>query len=60
MRPITRPDGSVYCFVRVQDGQLMIKIAEGKYKGLAIILDEKVIPQLRQILAEAEFLKEIV
>lgn len=60
MRPIKRPDGSVYCFVRVQDGQLMIKLADGKYKGLAILLDEKVIPQLRQILAEAEFLKEIV
>lgn len=60
MRPIQRPDGSVYCYVRVQDGQLIIKLAEGRYKNLAVMLDAKVIPQLKQILVEAEFLKEVV
>jgi hypothetical protein len=59
LREITKPDGSVYAFVIVEDGRLLIKLNQGKHKGLALNLDAKIIPQLRQILSQAEFLHHV-
>ncbi len=59
MKEIRRPDGSVYAFVSVEEGTLVIKLNQGKHKGLALQLDAKIIPQLRTILAQAEILKQI-
>ena len=56
MRAIVKPDGTVYCFVSLEDGSLLIKLNQDKHKGLGIRLDAKIIPQLRQLLNEAEFL----
>lgn len=59
MREITKPNGEVYCWVGVDGGLLKIKMNQGTGKGMTVQLDEKVIPQLRQLLTEAEFLKII-
>ena len=55
MREIKKPDGSVYCTVEVSDGMLKMTL-KGNY---VMLLDAKIIPQLRQILAEAEFFKTV-
>lgn len=57
MKKIVKPDGTVYCYISLEDGQLLIKLNQGKHKGLGINLDAKIIPQLRQLLNEAEFFK---
>ena len=59
MREITKPNGEVYCFISVDSGMLKIKLNQGTSKGCTLQLDEKIIPQLRHILTEAEFLKTI-
>ncbi|CAB4125983.1 hypothetical protein UFOVP181_255 [uncultured Caudovirales phage] len=59
MREITKPNGEVYCWVGVNRGLLQIKMNQGTGKGMTVELDEKIIPQLRQLLTEAEFLKTI-
>ena len=59
MKTITKSDGSVYAYVSVEDGILLIKLNQGKHKGLGIQLDAKIIPQLRTILAQAEVLNQI-
>jgi hypothetical protein len=46
-------------YVSVEDGQLRLKLNAGNAKGIEVRMDAKVIPELRQILAEAEFLKYI-
>ena len=53
MRPIVRPDGTTYCEVEVRDGKLNLYLRN----GTVVVLDAKIVPQLRQLLAEAEFLK---
>ena len=55
MREIVTPKGEVYCKVEVRDGKLIFHMKTG-YK---VMLDAKVIPQLRQILTEAEFFKVV-
>jgi hypothetical protein len=55
MRNIVAPDGDVYCTVEVKDGKLVF----GLKQGYQIYLDAKIIPQLKQILNEAEFFKVI-
>lgn len=55
MREIVTPKGDVYCKVEVRDGQLMITMKT----GFKVVLDARVIPQLRQILTEAEFFKVV-
>ena len=55
MREIVTPDGKVYARVVVNDRQLKIQLAQSH--GVWIIMDKKVIPQLRQLLTEAEFFK---
>lgn len=55
MREIVTPNGTIYAQVEVRDGKLIIHMKTG-YK---VILDAKVIPQLRQILTEAEFFKVV-
>ena len=55
MREIITPKGDVYCTVEVKDGKLVFTLREG-YK---VVLDAKVIPQLKQILNEAEFFKVV-
>lgn len=57
MKEIFKPDGEIYCWVGVDRGLLKIKMNQGTAKGCTVQLDEKIIPQLRQILTEAEFLK---
>jgi hypothetical protein len=59
LKEIIKPDGTVYAQVTVEDGILLIKLKQGKYKNLGIQLDAKIIPQLRTILAQAEILKQI-
>lgn len=59
MREIVKPDGTVYAYVSLENGQLLIKLNQGKHKGLGINLDAKIVPQLRQILAQAEFLNHV-
>lgn len=59
MRAITKPNGEVYCWIAVEQGQLRIKMNQGTAKGVTLHLDAKVIPQLKQILKEAEFLQEV-
>lgn len=58
MRDIVKPDGEVYARVNVENGQLRIKLMQTPSQPV-VVMDAKVIPQLRQILAEAEFLKYI-
>lgn len=55
MREIVTPTGDVYARVEVQSGKLIIHMKT----GYQVVMDEKVIPQLRQILTEAEFFKVI-
>ncbi len=43
-------------YVSVEDGQLRLKLNSGNVKGVEIRMDAKVIPELRQILTEAEIL----
>jgi hypothetical protein len=59
LREIKRKDGSVYLYVIVEDGKLRLKPNSGTAKGIEIVMDAKVIPELRQILTEAEILKYI-
>jgi len=59
MREITRSNGEVYCYVSVEDGRLRFKLNSGSAKGYEVVLDAKIIPQLRAILAEADFFKTI-
>ncbi len=59
MKEILRPNGEVYMYVSVEDGQLRLKLNAGNAKGIEVRMDAKVIPELRQILTEAEFLKYI-
>lgn len=55
MREIITPSGDVYCKVEVRNGQLIITMKT----GFKVVLDAKAIPQLRQILTEAEFFKVV-
>ena len=55
MREIVTPNGSVYCTVEVKDGKLVFTLKQGH----KVVLDAKVIPQLKQILNEAEFFKVV-
>lgn len=59
MREIVKPNGEVYCFVEVDEQLLKIKLNQGTGAGMTITLDAKIIPQLKQVLAEAEFFKVI-
>ena len=59
MREITKPNGEVYARVKLEDGKLQLQLAAASKHNVWIHLDAKVIPQLRQILAEAEFFKHI-
>jgi hypothetical protein len=54
MKEISKPDGSVYCWVEVSDGLLRIKMNTGSAKGCTVNLDEKIVPQLISILKEIE------
>ncbi len=58
MRDIVKPNGEVYAQVNVENGQLRIKLMQTETQP-TVVMDAKVIPQLRQILAEAEFLKYV-
>ncbi len=55
MREIVNFKGETYCYVTVEDGKLLFKLNSGDHKGMTIQFDARIIPQLRQILAEAEF-----
>lgn len=55
MRNIVTTKGDVYCKVEVRHGKLIFHMKE----GYQVMLDAKVIPQLRQILTEAEFFKVV-
>ena len=51
--------GRVYMEVEVRDGLLKLKCLHGAAADMTYTVDAKIIPQLRQILTEAEFLKYI-
>jgi len=59
MREIIKSNGEVYMEVEVKDGFLKLKCLQGTAANLTYEVDAKIIPQLRQILTEAEFLKYI-
>jgi hypothetical protein len=59
MKEIVKPNGEVYCYVSVEDGILKIKLNNGSAAGMEVRLDAKIIPQLRSILAEADFFKTL-
>lgn len=59
MRPIIKPNGEIYCWVEVSDNILKIKLNNGSSKGMILHLDAKIIPQLKQILTEAEILNYV-
>jgi hypothetical protein len=50
MTPIFKPDGEVYCWVSTDSGLLRIKFNNGSAHGHTVNLDEKIIPDLIQIL----------
>lgn len=55
MKPITKEDGSVYCYVDVDDRLLKFKLrlfSDDKWDELH--LDAKIIPQLIKILSEKD------
>jgi len=54
MREITKHDGEVYCWVDIVDSLIKIKLNTGSAKGYSVVLDEKIIPQLIEILQEAQ------
>jgi hypothetical protein len=54
MKEIIKPNGEVYCWVDIVDPLLKIKINTGTAKGYTVVLDTKIIPQLIEILKEAE------
>lgn len=59
MRAINRPNGEAYCYVSVENNRLRFKLNHGDHKGMIIEFDAKIIPELRQILQEAEFFKYV-
>jgi hypothetical protein len=59
LKEIVKPNGDVYCYVSVSDGLLKIKMNQGTHTGYTVELDAKIIPQLRQILSEADFFKVV-
>ena len=59
MKQIVKPDGQPYLEVEVKDGLLKLTCLQGTAANITYQVDAKVIPQLRQILTEAEFLKYI-
>ena len=59
MKQIVKPNGQPYMEVEVKDGFLKLKCLQGTAANLTYQVDAKIIPQLRQILTEAEFLKYI-
>lgn len=56
MREIINDSGNLYATVEVDDKHLKIYLAK---VGYTVVLDKKVIPQLANILKEAEFFKYI-
>ena len=58
MREIVKPNGEVYARVSVENEQLRIQLTQIETQPV-VIMDAKIIPQLRQILSEAEFFKYI-
>lgn len=58
MKEIVKPNGEVYARVQVEGGQLRIQLVQEASQP-TVVMDAKVIPQLRQILTEAEFLKYV-
>jgi hypothetical protein len=59
MREIVTPSGEVYARVKLEDNKLMLQLCKGSARDLWIQMDAKVIPQLRNILAEADFFKHL-
>ena len=57
MREIVTPDGKVYARVEVDEVHLNIQLVNSK--GIWIVMDKKIIPQLVNILREAEFFKYV-
>ena len=55
MREIVTPDGKVYARVVVDEKHFKIQLTNAH--GVWITMDKKIIPQLRQLLTEAEFFK---
>jgi hypothetical protein len=54
MKEITKPSGEVYCWVDINDSLIKFKLNTGSAKGYSVVLDKKIIPQLIEILQEAQ------
>lgn len=59
MREILIPDGQPYMKVSLDKNNLELLLCHGRFAGTQIRLDPKIIPQLRQLLTEAEFFKAL-
>lgn len=59
MKQIVKPNGDVYARVKVEDGMLQIQLCQSSIPDSWITMDSKIIPQLRQILTEAEILNYV-
>jgi hypothetical protein len=59
LREIVKPNGEVYARIKVEEGRFSIQLAQSNISDTWIHMDAKIIPQLRQILTEAEFLKYV-
>lgn len=59
MRKITTDKGDVYAVVALEHGILKLQLKKSSIPDAWITMDAKIIPQLRSILAEAEFFKSL-
>ena len=59
MREILDNSGNAYARVKIENGMLMIQLCKSSLPKAWITMDAKVIPQLRQLLTEAEFFKTL-
>ena len=53
------PDGQPCMKVSLDKNNLKLLLCHGRFAGTQIRLDAKIIPQLRQLLVEAEFFKAL-
>jgi hypothetical protein len=59
VREIIKPNGQVYARVKVEEGMLKIQLAQSSIPDCWINMDAKIIPELKQILMEAEILNYV-
>lgn len=59
MREIVKANGQPYMKVTLKENILTLYMCQGSWSGCTLEIHAKFIPQLRQLLVEAEFLKTL-